>query len=98
MNEMKTLEELHKEGYDSFILIRQRMAVSNRKYRLSKHGKEKTKILHKKWTDSKKDDLEYQKKINANQRRRYFERKLAKKMSEKEEDEEKIDNTDIENV
>jgi predicted DsbA family dithiol-disulfide isomerase len=91
MNETKTLEEL-KAGYDSFILIRQKMAASNRKYRLSEHGKEKTKTLHKKWTDSKKDDLEYQKKINANQRRRYFERKLAKQMSEKKEVIDDIDN------
>jgi uncharacterized Zn finger protein len=37
-----------------------------------------TKKLHKIWTDSKKDDLEYQKKINKNQRERYRLRKLLK--------------------
>jgi hypothetical protein len=77
MNESKTLEELQK-GYDSFIILREKMASSNKKYRLSEKGAIVTKRLHKLWTDKKKDDKEYTANINKNQRERYRIRKLEK--------------------
>jgi DNA-binding PadR family transcriptional regulator len=93
MNENHTLEDL-KKGYDSFILIRKKMAISNRKYRLSENGAKVTKILHKRWVDSKKDDLEYQAKINKNQRDRYQARKTLK-LEEKLKNNEILQNNEI---
>jgi hypothetical protein len=90
-NESKTLEELQK-GYDSFIILREKMASSNKKYRLSEKGKIVTKRLHKLWTDKKKDDLKYVANINKNQRERYRIRKLEK-MENKLNDEKKSENT-----
>jgi DNA-binding PadR family transcriptional regulator len=80
-----TLEELQ-AGFDSFIKLKEKMAASNKKYRLSEKGAIVTKKLHKIWTDSKKDDLEYQKKINKNQRERYRLRKLQKIVEENDEE------------
>jgi DNA-binding PadR family transcriptional regulator len=94
-----TIEELQK-GYEGFIKLKEKMAASNKKYRLSEKGAIVTKRLHKIWTDSKKDDLEYQKKINKNQRERYRIRKLLKIVEENDEeildeknDEKKLENT-----
>ena len=79
-----TIEQLQ-IGYDSFKKLKEKMAASNKKYRLSEKGALVTKKLHKIWTDSKKDDLEYQKKINKNQRERYRLRKLLKDEKNEEE-------------
>jgi predicted DsbA family dithiol-disulfide isomerase len=65
-------------GYDGFIKLKLKMSESNSKYRKSENGKNVTKILHKKWTDSKKTDEEYQKNIDKNHRERYRVRKLEK--------------------
>jgi tryptophanyl-tRNA synthetase len=85
-----TIEQLQK-GFDSFIKLKEKMAASNKKYRLSEKGAIITKKLHKIWTDSKKDDLEYQKKINKNQRERYRLRKLLKNEKSEKNDEEILD-------
>ena len=79
-----TIEQLQ-IGYDNFKKLKEKMAASNKKYRLSEKGALVTKKLHKIWTDSKKDDLEYQKKINKNQRERYRLRKLLKDEKNEEE-------------
>jgi hypothetical protein len=84
-----TIEQL-KIGYDNFRNLKEKMAASNKKYRLSEKGALVTKKLHKIWTDSKKDDLEYQKKINKNQRERYRLKKLQKIVEEEEKNDEEI--------
>jgi DNA-binding MurR/RpiR family transcriptional regulator len=86
-----TIEQL-KIGYDNFRNLKEKMAASNKKYRLSEKGALVTKKLHKIWTDSKKDDLEYQKKINKNQRERYRLRKLLKDEKVEKNDEIILDN------
>jgi hypothetical protein len=65
-----TIEELQK-GFDGFTKLREKMASSNKKYRLSEKGTIVTKRLHKIWTDKKKFDLEYVANINKYQRERY---------------------------
>ena len=65
-------------GYEKFIILREKMAASNKKYRCSENGKIQTKIQHKRWTDTKKDDVEYRNNINTRQRERYHIRKANK--------------------
>jgi DNA-binding MurR/RpiR family transcriptional regulator len=76
--ETKITQEELQAGFDGFQRLKLKMSESNRKYRKSENGKNVTKILHKKWTDSKKTDEDYQKNINKNQRERYRVRKLEK--------------------
>ena len=65
-------------GYKKFIVLREKMATANHKYRCSENGKKVTKIQHKRWTDTKKDDVEYRNNINTRQRERYHMRKANK--------------------
>ena len=83
--------------YKNFIILREKMAASNRKYRCSENGKIQTKIQHKRWTDTKKDDVEYRNNINTRQRERYHIRKAnkAEKLNQEAlQNENKIENTE----
>ena len=71
--------------YNKFVAIRIKMAVANKKYRDTQHGKEKTRIIRNQWIENHKDDDEYRKKINLQAKIRYH-RKKAIKMQEENND------------
>ena len=51
-------------GYNKFVNLRIKMAVANKKYRDTQHGKEKTRIIRNNWIENHKDDDEYRKRLN----------------------------------
>ena len=58
-------------GYNKFVIMKINMAIANKKYRETENGKEKTKILRKKWTANHKEDDNYRIKINLQSKLRY---------------------------
>ena len=65
-------------GYNKFVNLRIKMAVANKKYRDTQHGKEKTRIIRNKWIENHKDDDEYRKRLNLQAKMRYHRNKAKK--------------------
>jgi HEPN domain-containing protein len=72
--------------YNKFIKMRESMAIANEKYRNSDNGKEKMKMLHKRWFQEHKNNPEYKKQVNAKARERYHIRKAEKLLKNTEKD------------
>ena len=65
-------------GYKKFVNLRNKMAVANKKYRDTQHGKEKTRIIRYQWIEDHKDDDEYRKRLNLQAKIRYHRKKANK--------------------
>ena len=65
-------------GYNKFVNLRIKMAVANKKYRDTLHGKEKTRIIRNNWIENHKDDDEYRKRLNLQAKIRHHRKKTNK--------------------
>ena len=77
---MQVNQEELESCYQKFQILKLRMSIANKKYRLSKKGMETTKLSQKKWIESKKDDVDYRLRCNLSQKERYHRRVQAKKL------------------
>ena len=69
------MEEINQDDllatYEKYKNMKIRMKEANQRYARTSKGKETKLKIQKKWTESKKDDIEYRLNINRMQRLRY---------------------------
>ena len=69
------MEEINQDDllatYEKYKNMKTRMNEANQRYARRSKGKETKLKIQKKWTESKKDDIEYRLNINRMQRLRY---------------------------
>ena len=69
------MEEINQDEllatYEKYKNMKIRMKEANQRYARTSKGKETKLKIQKKWTESKKDDIEYRLNINRMQRLRY---------------------------
>ena len=65
-------------GYNKHLATKAKLVISNKRYRQSEKGKQKSYEMHKNWFDNIKHDEEYKKKQNALAKVRYHKRKAEK--------------------
>jgi hypothetical protein len=56
------------DSTDKILELRMTQAIANKKYRATEHGKIKTIEMRRAWILTKKDDMEYEKNTNLEQR------------------------------